>query len=145
MSSLIFKILLRHAGTCDFGKNRGSSAFYVTHFSLLAAFPVSFVHYFISIDTHAFLLSGIPIRVSSPAPSYSLYLSCIFLSHPWSHVVIGMWHKYPNSKCTHVVSIDTIDRSIDPQTGIIRTERVLGCKQKAPMWIVKVSSISMLA
>ncbi|KIM47911.1 hypothetical protein M413DRAFT_61446 [Hebeloma cylindrosporum] len=57
--------------------------------------------------------------------------------HPWSHVVIGMWHKYPNSKCTHVVSIDTIDRSIDPQTGIIRTERVLGCKQKAPMWIVK--------
>lgn len=59
-------------------------------------------------------------------------------SHPWSHVVIGMWHKYPNSKCTHVVSIDTIDRSIDPVTGIIRTERVLGCKQRAPAWIVKV-------
>jgi len=57
--------------------------------------------------------------------------------HPWSHVVIGMWHKYPNSKCTHVVSIDTIDRSVDSQTGIIRTERVLGCKQKAPLWIVK--------
>ena len=49
-----------------------------------------------------------------------------------------MWHKYPNSKCTHVVSIDTIDRSVDPKTGIIRTERVLGCKQKAPLWIVKV-------
>jgi len=57
--------------------------------------------------------------------------------HPWSHVVIGMWHKYPNSKCTHVVSIDTIDRKIDPVTGVIRTERVLGCKQKAPSWIVK--------
>ena len=56
-----------------------------------------------------------------------------------------MWHKYPNSKCTHVVSIDTINRSIDPQTGIIRTERVLGCKQKAPMWIVKVGFIPMLA
>ena len=70
-------------------------------------------------------------------------LSC-FLRHPWSHVVIGMWHKYPNSKCTHVVSIDTIDRSVDSQTGIIRTERVLGCKQKAPMWIVKVSFIQML-
>lgn len=59
-------------------------------------------------------------------------------SHPWSHVVMAMWHKYPNSKCTHVVSIDTIDRSVDPVTGIIRTERVLGCKQKAPIWIVKV-------
>jgi len=57
--------------------------------------------------------------------------------HPWSHVVIGMWHKYPNSKCTHVVSIDTVDRTIDPETGIIRTERVLGCKQKTPGWIVK--------
>ena len=51
---------------------------------------------------------------------------------------MAMWHKYPNSKCTHVVSIDTIDRSVDPVTGIIRTERVLGCKQKAPIWIVKV-------
>ncbi|KAF9458332.1 PRELI-like family-domain-containing protein [Collybia nuda] len=57
--------------------------------------------------------------------------------HPWSHVVIGMWHKYPNPKCTHVVSIDVLDRSVDPQTGIIRTERVLGCKQKTPTWIVK--------
>jgi hypothetical protein len=59
-------------------------------------------------------------------------------SHPWTHVVIGMWHKYPNSKCTHVVSIDTIDRTVDPVTGIIRTERLMGCKQKAPIWIVKV-------
>ncbi|THH02516.1 hypothetical protein EW026_g336 [Hermanssonia centrifuga] len=58
--------------------------------------------------------------------------------HPWSHVVIGMWHKYPNPHCTHVVTIDVVDRSVDPKTGIIRTERVLGCKQKAPGWIVKV-------
>ncbi|KAK7041676.1 Phospholipid metabolism protein [Paramarasmius palmivorus] len=57
--------------------------------------------------------------------------------HPWSHVVIGMWHKYPNPKCSHVVSIDVLDRSVDPETGIIRTERILGCKQKAPVWIVK--------
>ncbi|KAG6891387.1 hypothetical protein C0992_007610 [Termitomyces sp. T32_za158] len=57
--------------------------------------------------------------------------------HPWSHVVIGMWHKYPNPKCSHVVSIDVVDRSVDPKTGIIRTERILGCKQKAPSWIVK--------
>ncbi|KAF7310569.1 PRELI/MSF1 domain-containing protein [Mycena chlorophos] len=60
------------------------------------------------------------------------------LSHPWSHVVIGMWHKYPNAKCTHVISVDVVDRSVDPKTGIIRTERILGCKQKAPGWIVKV-------
>ncbi|KAF8845365.1 MSF1-domain-containing protein [Paxillus ammoniavirescens] len=57
--------------------------------------------------------------------------------HPWSHVVIGMWHKYPNPHCTHVVTVDVLDRSVDPMTGIIRTERVLGCKQKTPTWIVK--------
>ncbi|EGO02709.1 hypothetical protein SERLA73DRAFT_84467 [Serpula lacrymans var. lacrymans S7.3] len=57
--------------------------------------------------------------------------------HPWSHVVIGMWHKYPNPHCTHVVTVDVVDRTVDPRTGIIRTERVLGCKQKAPIWIVK--------
>lgn len=58
--------------------------------------------------------------------------------HPWSHVVIGMWHKYPNPHCSHVVTIDVLDRTVDPKTGVIRTERVLGCKQKAPTWIVKV-------
>jgi len=72
-----------------------------------------------------------------PCPRRMSVLTAIS-SHPWSHVVIGMWHKYPNSKCTHVVSIDTLDRTVDPETGIIRTERVLGCKQKTPAWIVKV-------
>jgi len=66
------------------------------------------------------------------------YFSQLFhYDHPWSHVVIGMWHKYPNPHCSHVVTIDVVDRSVDPNTGIIRTERVLGCKQKAPTWIVK--------
>ncbi|KAJ6519407.1 PRELI-like family-domain-containing protein [Mycena sanguinolenta] len=56
--------------------------------------------------------------------------------HPWSHVIIGMWHKYPNPKCSHVVSIDVLDRTVDPKTGVIRTERILGCKQKTPGWIL---------
>ena len=64
-----------------------------------------------------------------------------FCSHPWSHVVIGMWRKYPNPRCSHVISVDVVDRTVDPSTGIIRTERILGCKQKAPGWIVKVSLI----
>jgi hypothetical protein len=59
-------------------------------------------------------------------------------SHSWAHVIIGMWHKYPNPHCSHVVTVDVIDRSVNPSTGIIRTERVLGCKQRAPGWIVKV-------
>lgn len=59
-------------------------------------------------------------------------------SHSWAHVIIGMWHKYPNPHCSHVVTVDVIDRSVNPSTGVIRTERVLGCKQRAPTWIVRV-------
>ena len=58
------------------------------------------------------------------------------------HVVIGMWHKYPNPHCSHVITVDVLDRSVDPNTGVIRTERILGCQQKAPMWIVKVSKFA---
>ncbi|KAH9912241.1 MSF1-domain-containing protein [Epithele typhae] len=66
------------------------------------------------------------------------YFSQLFnYDHPWSHVVIGIWHKYPNQHCSHVLSIDVVDRSVNPQTGIIRTERIMGCKQKTPTWIVK--------
>ncbi|EIM83405.1 MSF1-domain-containing protein [Stereum hirsutum FP-91666 SS1] len=57
--------------------------------------------------------------------------------HSWAHVIIGMWHKYPNPHCSHVVSVDVVDRSVNPQTGIIRTERIVGCTQRAPLWIVK--------
>lgn len=60
-------------------------------------------------------------------------------SHSWSHVNLGICHKYPNPKCAHVISVDVVDRSVDPATGVIRTERILGCKQAAPRWIVKVS------
>lgn len=49
-----------------------------------------------------------------------------------------MWHKYPNPYCTHVQTVDVLSRTVDPETGIVRTERVLGCKQKTPAWIVKV-------
>lgn len=72
-------------------------------------------------------------------PSIAHYaVSDPFVSHPWAHVVIGMWHKYPNSHCSHVITVDVVDRSVDPKTGIIRTERILGCKQKAPVMISKV-------
>ncbi|KAI0047813.1 MSF1-domain-containing protein [Auriscalpium vulgare] len=57
--------------------------------------------------------------------------------HSWARVIIGMWHKYPNPHCSHVVTVDVVDRSVDPRTGVIRTERILGCKQRTPVWIVK--------
>lgn len=63
----------------------------------------------------------------------------LFCSHAWSNVIIGLQYKYPNPHCSHVLSIDVVDRSVDPATGIVRTERILGCKQKTPTWILKAS------
>ena len=44
-----------------------------------------------------------------------------------------------------MVTIDVVDRSVDPNTGIVRTERILGGKQKAPVWIVKGRIVPLLA
>jgi len=42
------------------------------------------------------------------------------------------WRKYPNDLSEHVLSCDVLERSVDPQTGILKTERLLKCKQVAP-------------
>jgi hypothetical protein len=87
------------------------------------------MHYFSQSFNYECVLSSLPCL------QYTLIL---LLSHSWAHVIIGMWHKYPNPHCSHVVTVDVVDRSVDSSTGIIRTERVLGCKQRTPTWIVKV-------
>lgn len=61
----------------------------------------------------------------------------IFYDHDWTSVNHGLGKKYPNPHSGHVISVDVLDRSIDPVTGVLRTERILGCKQSAPRWVVK--------
>lgn len=46
--------------------------------------------------------------------------------------------KYPNPYATHVHSVDTLSRTMDTETGVIRTERIIGVQQGAPKWITKV-------
>ncbi|EIW68920.1 hypothetical protein TREMEDRAFT_62638 [Tremella mesenterica DSM 1558] len=53
------------------------------------------------------------------------------------HTLACLHRKYPNPFATHVFSVDTIDRSIDPDTGIIRSERLIGIQQGAPKWITR--------
>lgn len=58
-------------------------------------------------------------------------------NYSWDHVSTANWQKYSpwNDKSTHVVAVDTLDRHVDPQTGILRTERLITCKQSAPAWL----------
>ncbi|CAH1768007.1 11031_t:CDS:2 [Entrophospora sp. SA101] len=52
--------------------------------------------------------------------------------YPWSKVSAAHWNKYPNDNCPHVVTIDVLDRSVDPKTGILRTERLVKIHQNIP-------------
>lgn len=35
--------------------------------------------------------------------------------------------------------MDTLSREVDPATGVLRTERLITCKQKVPSWVLSVT------
>ncbi|KAM3420602.1 hypothetical protein BST61_g3864 [Cercospora zeina] len=58
-------------------------------------------------------------------------------AYSWDEVSTCNWRKYCpwNDKSTHVIAVDTLSRILDPNTGILRTERLITCKQSAPQWL----------
>ncbi|KAL2118518.1 hypothetical protein VTJ04DRAFT_8178 [Mycothermus thermophilus] len=60
-------------------------------------------------------------------------------NYSWEEVSTANWRKYCpwNQKSTHVVAVDTLSRTVDPETGILRTERLITCRQSAPDWLRK--------
>ncbi|PKS07704.1 hypothetical protein jhhlp_006312 [Lomentospora prolificans] len=61
----------------------------------------------------------------------------VTFNYSWEEVSIANWQKYGpwNNKSTHVIAVDTISRNVDEETGILRTERLITCKQSAPEWL----------
>lgn len=59
-------------------------------------------------------------------------------NYPWSQVSAANWQKYPNEKCPHVMHVDVLDRVVDPETGVLTTERLITVKQNAPAIVMKV-------
>ncbi|KAF9186470.1 hypothetical protein BGZ51_001998 [Haplosporangium sp. Z 767] len=57
--------------------------------------------------------------------------------HSWAQVTAANWMKYPNEQCPHVIAVDILDRHVDPETGVLRTERLLTCNQNAPALVLK--------
>ncbi|KAI8602193.1 PRELI-like family-domain-containing protein [Dissophora ornata] len=57
--------------------------------------------------------------------------------HSWAQVTAANWMKYPNEQCPHVIAVDVLDRHVDPETGVLRTERLLTCNQNAPALVLK--------
>lgn len=64
-----------------------------------------------------------------------LFESEHYFEYPWEQVTAANWQKYPNELSPHVVSVDILNRSVNPETQVLRTERLLGCKQPIPKWI----------
>jgi len=58
-------------------------------------------------------------------------------AYSWDEVSTCNWRKYCpwNDKSTHVIAVDTLSRILDPQTNILRTERLITCRQSAPSWL----------
>jgi len=63
--------------------------------------------------------------------------NAVTYNYSWEEVSAANWRKYSpwNEKCSHVVAVDTLSRSVDPQTGILRSERLITCRQNAPEWL----------
>lgn len=66
-----------------------------------------------------------------------LFSSVHEFAYSWDEVSTCNWRKYCpwNDKSTHVIAVDTLSRDLDPETHILRTERLITCKQSAPQWL----------
>jgi hypothetical protein len=66
-----------------------------------------------------------------------VYSNAVTFNYSWDEVSTANWRKYGpwNNKSEHVIAVDTLSRSVDPETGILRTERLITCKQSAPDWL----------
>ncbi|KAH8672941.1 PRELI-like family-domain-containing protein [Ilyonectria robusta] len=66
-----------------------------------------------------------------------VFSNTVTFDYSWDEVSTANWRKYGpwNNKSEHVIAVDTISREVDPKTGILRTERLITCKQSCPDWI----------
>ncbi|KAF9991488.1 hypothetical protein BGZ79_004414 [Entomortierella chlamydospora] len=54
--------------------------------------------------------------------------------HAWDNVTYAFWLRYPNPFASHVVGCDVIDRQVDPDTGVLRTTRLILKQGVLPRW-----------
>jgi hypothetical protein len=66
-----------------------------------------------------------------------VFSNAVTFNYSWDEVSSANWRKYGpwNNKSEHVIAVDTLSRSVDEETGILRTERLITCKQTAPDWL----------
>jgi hypothetical protein len=63
------------------------------------------------------------------------FSSTQYFDYPWDYVSAANWRKYPNKNSTHVVAVDVLRREFDPISQILKSERLITCKQPIPSWL----------
>jgi PRELI-like family len=54
--------------------------------------------------------------------------------HAWSSVSYASWIKYPSKQRQDILVLDILDRSLDPETGVLTTTRVCQATSSTPGW-----------
>ncbi|KAI8321976.1 hypothetical protein GQ54DRAFT_333608 [Martensiomyces pterosporus] len=57
--------------------------------------------------------------------------------HDWGTVSLANWRKYPNDKTPHVRHVEILNQDLDPETGVLRTERLIMVRQNVPTLLRK--------
>ncbi|CAO3636493.1 unnamed protein product [Cunninghamella blakesleeana] len=52
-------------------------------------------------------------------------------------VSAAQWQKYPNENCPHVQHVNVLNCTVDPETGILTTERLITVEQFVPRFILR--------
>lgn len=74
-----------------------------------------------------------------------VFSNTVTFNYSWDEVSSANWQKYGpwNNKSEHVIAVDTLSRRVDPETGILRTERLIACRQSAPEWMKSIMGSKM--
>lgn len=75
----------------------------------------------------------------SLADAMKLFRTVHEYAYEWSLVSAANWQKYPNEHCPHVQHVDVLNRTVDPETGVLTTERLITVNQNVPALILKVN------
>mmetsp|Transcript_32635 Transcript_32635/g.45546 ORF Transcript_32635/g.45546 Transcript_32635/m.45546 type:complete len:187 (-) Transcript_32635:1672-2232(-) len=55
----------------------------------------------------------------------------------WERVTFAHWIKYPNPLSSHVLTADTLERRVDPDTGCMHSTRLMKKTNRKPKWMTK--------
>lgn len=55
--------------------------------------------------------------------------------YSWEQVTQGVWRKYPNEMSSHVKSVDVLHRELVENGTILKSSRLITCKQNIPKWL----------